>query len=284
MSVNSEKKDELISVIRLAQAESCRILKESQKGVENAQYAKEMANAAECFVEAIPEDKYLVPEEWNKHIKNWGDYASDLSNFSYKAPMLLCSSDSTATTFINLVFHDEIIQKFPNPAREQALQGAQHFKAVIENRQLQDEVVWEMKRLGLDQTIPDNRPATDLLGEAYFSLKRPSSDEPAPIAVLISIREAIDRTLADLLRKRPTQEKTKRNSDKIESILKQCGKDGLQSFVIAQLANGVVYLHQNLSIGKGRNYKHNEISNLLTQSALFLKSFLECIDANKLRK
>ena len=246
-----------------------------------SQYIKEISKGAKKYIGAFPEDKYLAPVKWDNQIIRWKNYSASLSNISYTIPMSL-GTDSTSATLVNLVFQDDNIQKLPSPERKIARTAVNEIKNVIERRPLQKEVIQEMRRLGLENTFQGERSAISLLDEAVSSIQHPAGDEPSP-TLLLTLRGSIEKTLADLLRKRPRQESCKNYAKKVKSILTQCGLDNLSPPVIEQLINDVGPLHDALSRGKGKKVTNNDLNKLLIQSELFLKLFFQCIDAGKLR-
>ena len=284
MSEESKKKNQLLSEIGKVETEASRLLNEGQLIVKNSQYIKEISKGAKKFIGAFPDDQYLAPGEWDNQIMHWKNYSASLSNTSYTIPMSLGTDSTSATaTLVNLVFKDDNIQKLPITEREIARTAVNEIKNVIERSPLQEEVIHEMQRLGLENTFQGERSAITLLGEAVSSIQYPAGDEPSP-TLLLALRGSIEKTLADLLRKRPRQETCKNYAEKVKSILAQCGLDSLSPLVIDQLINDVGPLHDALSSGKGKRITNNYLNELLIQSELFLKLFFQCIDAGKLRQ
>lgn len=284
MSEESKKKNQLLSEIGKVETEACRLLNEGQSIVKNSQYIKEISKGAKKFIGAFPDDQYLTPGEWDNQIMHWKNYSASLSSTSYTNPMRLGTDSTSATaTLVNLVFKDDNIQKLPITEREIARTAVSEIKNVIERSPLQEEVIHEMQRLGLENTFQGDRSAISLLEEAVSSIQHPAGDEPSP-TLLLALRGSIEKTLADLLKKRPRQEPCKNYAEKVKSILTQSGLSNLSPLVIKQLIDNVGPLHDELSSGKGKKITNNDLNELLIRSELFLKLFLQCIDAGKLRQ
>jgi len=281
---DSQKKEKLLSEIVAARREASRIRKEGQNIVESTHHTIEVANAAEIFINAFPENKYAPSDQWDRQTRSWNSLGRSLSGVSYTTQIATFATDSTSATMTYFAFEKDSIERLPSPAKEAAQKGAVQLRNVLERRPLLKDVLSHMQRLALDKTHPNDRSAIALIQEAVSSAQRPVGAEPSPISVLLSIRGAIERVLADLVGRRPTQEPCRRYSDKVRSILTQCGKDKLPSQVVNELEDNVGLLHDKLSGGKGKDFLSSEISEMLIQSELFLKTFLECIDEKKLRK
>jgi hypothetical protein len=115
-------------------------------------------------------------------------------------------------------------------------------------------------RLGLDVCHGNNRSALQLLEDAKFSLEGPQTTAAdGALPILISLRECIESTLAELMRRRPQQEPASRSSDKIVSIGKQCGRNGLPANYFINLASNCPDLLNRLSGKKQATMPRTEI-------------------------
>jgi len=74
--------------------------------------------------------------------------------------MVLGTDSTSATaTLVNLFFKDDNIKKLPLSEQEIARTAVNEIKNVIERSPLQEEVIHEMQRLGLENTFQGERSA-----------------------------------------------------------------------------------------------------------------------------
>jgi hypothetical protein len=146
-----------------------------------------------------------------------------------------------------------------------------------------DSVVKLMKLVGLDIGRGSKRTPVQLLQTAQQAFKRPFASEGYAVAVLVPLRESIQGSINELLKKRPTTEKTGRWKKKITSIGQHCGKSDVSSNQIERVAAITHALIDELSGAKDRNMTRERIAGLLDQGVALLQDFLSLIDRTKLR-
>ncbi len=135
----------------------------------------------------------------------------------------------------------------------------------------------EMQRLGLDKRTGNIRTPLELLEDAQKAYGG------GPGAILIPLREAIEGALAALLRRRPTQEPAGKPVEKIESIGRQSGREGLPVRYFADLGATAKRLLPTLSGAKQIDLPQERVSELFYQGVSFLNALLESLDEAKLR-
>src|ERR1041385_1404170 len=84
----------------------------------------------------------------------------------------------------------------------------------------------EMKRLKLDRGKAAYRRPLDLLEEAYLAIRYPVAAKGGASLPLLALRGAIDRSVEELVRRSPAQQKGEKRRDRILSIGLHCGKKG----------------------------------------------------------
>jgi hypothetical protein len=146
-----------------------------------------------------------------------------------------------------------------------------------------DSVVKSMKLVGLDIARGLKRTPVQLLQTAQQAFKRPFASEGYAVAVLVPLRESIQGSINELLKKRPTNEKTGSWKKKIMSIGQHCGKSDVSSNQIERVAAIAHALIDELSGAKDRNMTRERIAGLPDQGVALLQDFLSLIDRNKLR-
>jgi len=154
---------------------------------------------------------------------------------------------------------------------------------IVESDAWDRELESAFRRLRLDVGGRNQESALQLLAISHEALKTPSGAEPGAAAVLIPLREAIDRTLNDLLRRSPGQERTRNIRRKVESVCARLGTAGLPNSDVERLINEAAELIPELSCGKQQVFKVSEIQALFIRGKAFLRTLLEAIDEDKLR-
>ena len=130
--IDVSKKNELLSEIENTEGEACRLLKARQKGVEEAQYIKDVAKSAKKFISAVPEDKYLEQHEWDNNIRQWRHLNKNLgSDYYAHSSSGTLAADSTASTLIDLFSMDDNVRKLPPDNQKVAQQAATEIRLLV---------------------------------------------------------------------------------------------------------------------------------------------------------
>jgi hypothetical protein len=135
-----------------------------------------------------------------------------------------------------------------------------------------------MLRLGLDRSAGGSLPATDHLSAAVAALDAPPVPDGGPLPVLVALRECIERVFADLLRRRPRQEKAGKAADKVLSIGGQCARAGLPPDHFMPLAADADPLIDDLSKAKYGSVSRERQSVEFQRGLVFLNAFLDGLD------
>ena len=192
-----------------------------------------------------------------------------------RTPMAYTASASAAIVFTGTT------PALPQESWAIVFDAREQFQKMLEQYPLIQEIGAEILRLGLKS--PSGTASTvSLLEQADKAFKIPSVPGVSTPAVLISLREAILRTLADLLPKRPTQEKTKGDQGKVLSIFSQCSRSGLDATVLNSLADEAHNLIDLLS-AKQKSFTRSEVRELMNRGLVFLRAFLRSLDEKKMR-
>jgi hypothetical protein len=141
-----------------------------------------------------------------------------------------------------------------------------------------------MNDFGLDITRSGIKSPLENFTIAYEAFKIPVTDGNPASTSLIPMRESIHGTIDELLKRRPLQEKTKKQ-EKIISIGQQLKQDSIPSEVFESLEDKWNILNNKyLSSSKDENISRDEWQFRLNQATQFLKSLLNAIDKNKMRR
>jgi hypothetical protein len=142
-----------------------------------------------------------------------------------------------------------------------------------------DDIKSEMKRLKLDRGKAAYRRPLDLLEEAYLAIRYPVAARGGASLPLLALRGAIDRSIEELARRSPAQQKGEKRRDRILSIGLHCGKKGLALAHFDTLAAEDQAVNQELS-GKGSQAtaERAELAKQFLRAAQFLRALLASVD------
>src|SRR5262245_47213309 len=147
-----------------------------------------------------------------------------------------------------------------------------------------DDIKAEMKRLKLDRGKAAYRRPLDLLEEAYLAIRYPVAAKGGASLPLLALRGAIDRSIEELVRRSPAQQKGEKRRDRILSIGLHCGKKGMALAHFDTLAAEDEAVNQELS-GKGTQATPDrpELSRQFLRAAQFLRALLSSVDETLLQ-
>lgn len=140
-----------------------------------------------------------------------------------------------------------------------------------------------MKILGLDAAHGDTRSPVELLRTAEEALRRPFADEGYATAVLVPLRESIQGSIDELLKRRPISEKTGSWTNKVTSIARHCSNIVMSSEHVDRVAAVTHTLINELSSAKDRHMNREHIAALFDQGVSLLQDIVSLIDREKLR-
>jgi hypothetical protein len=141
-----------------------------------------------------------------------------------------------------------------------------------------DEIKAELKRLKLDRGKAAYRRPLDLLEEAYLAIRYPAAQGGASLP-LLALRGAIDRSIEELVRRCPAQQKGEKRRDRILSIGLHCGKKGLALAHFDALAAEDEAVNRELS-GQGNQaaLERPDLAKQFLRAAQFLRALLASVD------
>jgi hypothetical protein len=275
-----EKKAEAIHNIETA-GEQARtlgeILKHAQAGLRLIQ---DTAGPLADIYKAIPADM-LPAETWETQNHQWGEWnqiaKSHLDHFEM-TPAATGVAYSTVNSAISGV--SGYITHCQPAFTIQDTFG--HLMETVSKQDLSDKAIQSMKRLGLDRRAGDHRSAVELLQEAKAAVERPPVEDGGN-SVLMPLRESLDITISELLKKRPGQGKMKGWKDKIMAIGTDCGRSALPTTYFDKCGDDASTLWGELSGAKQSILDRTQVIALFHRGVLTLNTLLEGIDKGKLR-
>jgi len=142
-----------------------------------------------------------------------------------------------------------------------------------------EDIKAEMKRLKLDRGKAAYRRPLDLLEEAYLAIRYPVAAQGGASLALLSLRGAIDRSIEELVRRSPAQQKGEKRRDRILSIGLHCGKTGLALAHFDTLAGEDESVNRELSEqGNPAALERPDLAKQFLRGAQFLRALLASVD------
>ena len=141
-----------------------------------------------------------------------------------------------------------------------------------------DEIKAEMKRLKLDRGKAAYRRPLDLLEEAYLAIRYPVAAKGGASLPLLALRGTIDRSIEELVRRCPAQQKGEKRRDRILSIGLHCGKKGLALAHFDTLAAEDEAVNRELSEGSQATLERPDLAKQFLRAAQFLRALLASVD------
>lgn len=275
-----DRKQNLLRILDLTQSSASSAKARAQDIVESATLTESLAQALRPIVEAAPDDSALPDNTWRALTGAWKSQAQETDRLAKAlgdVRIISATTQATAlTTATSAVFVSDWVSK---PKRE----DVDALQAVLNRPDLITQTELAMKRFGLDQAARGRSPL-ELVSEARVALERPGSAMPAPAAVLVPAREAINATLAALLRRRENQAPARSASAKIKSIGAQAGLAGLAADHFERLGENAELLLNHLSQAKQGLMDSRDVNGRFFEALQFVLALLNSLDPNKMKQ
>lgn len=285
MTEQDKKKTELLQTLRDVARDGQELASKGRQITQQGQLISDIARHNKEFIKCIPDDTFLKPAKWDNHISTWQNLHNRADAAKEKVgevKPLIFAAESSAMSSVSMI-SSEIIESLPASKQTQAWAVHEGFEQFLEQSDLIQEIDVEIHRLGLATSSAGNESTLSLLGQAKAAFKTPSVAEVATSAVLIPLREAINHVIADLLQKRPHQEKTGGDGKKVQSICKQCCHFDVDNTLINQLASEADELKNILSEAKQASLTRDQVRERMNRGFIFLRAFLRTLDKQKMR-
>jgi hypothetical protein len=208
-----------------------------------------------------------------------------LSSFDYEIEPVISSASGTAayssTDFYN---PDEVIPTLNPLNQADAYVALTNLVEVSTRIGDKDEVVRLIIVLGLNQGSPGSKSCLDQFTLAHSAFEMPVENTNPISTSLLPMRESIKLAIDYLLQRRPKQDKTRSEWNKIISIGSQLKYDTIPDAKVRVWAvqwNNL--LNKYLSPSKKQDISRDDWWVRLNQSTLFLKGFLGGINPNRFK-
>jgi hypothetical protein len=275
------KKDEAVREVTGAKEDAARVESLANDLARDARFVGDIAEPTHDALSAISAHA-LSPEQWEAQIRPWRrfrDAAAKVEGALRQAGSfgaLSFSAASTSSNTIAMIVPAQPYQVLSNDSQAaRTIEAAVHrFNQVVDRTPVVAKLRSDIQRLRLD---------TRLLDEATASLERPSVTEGGGLAVLLALRECIEATFAELLRRRPHQERAKGLSAKVSSLGTQCARPDLPSAHFENLGRDGEQVMDALSGAKQNALTRPEIEASFRRGILFLAALLLSLDEKRVK-
>lgn len=271
-----EKKKELLDLLVEAPDKAERLRSLGRGIQQSAQLAREVAGPMREIVSEVPAESVPL-EEWTHQVSvwsSWHDAANKLEGSITLANTFSAMSSGVFSTSASAV---SVIGPFMLAQGPQTEPAKSQLNRVLARAPLAEDAQSAMRRLKLDRRAGDNRTPMELLEEARTAFGS------GPASALLPLRECIQAAIADLLRRRATQEPAGKFSEKMASLAGQCARDGLTDVHFEGLAIDGKRLLDTLSGAKQAGMSPEKVSELFYQGLAFLNALLDSIDETRLK-
>jgi len=281
----AKKKDELLQLLSQVESQAQRLEALGGDIVRSARLSRDVAGPLRDLFLVVPVGN-LSSEHWHRQVTSWRSWhvavgevetARTAVNSFVALSSAVASSSCETFTMVSLTPH-------LSPSILVTVEDVKaRLRQILERFPLLEEAESAMRRVGLDVRGGNRRTPLDLLVEARTALEQPSFQDGGPASVLIPLRECLDSSIAEILRRRRTREPTPKVRDKLISLGRQCARAGLQVTYFERLGTDAERLLNDLSAAKQAGMSREQLTELFHRGLLFLNAVLQSIDETLLR-
>jgi hypothetical protein len=281
----SQKKDEALRLLGKVGPEAKKVEDLANQVTQYARFASDVAGPASEILQQVPPES-LTSEQWDSQIgglRAWHSSVQSLQGAVTNINSFVALSQSVSNTAVSgvMVVWSHFPATSPPPpvvekARTTLFQTLERFPLI-------DKAAASLRRLGLDVRSGKNSSAT-LLEEARSALERPVYQDGGAVGVLICLRECIDASVTEMVRRRPKQEPiTGGWKGKVASIGRQCTRPGLPNDHFDQVGQEIDKVMNDLSGTKQAAMPRSQLLEQFNRGLLALNALLDSIDESLLR-
>jgi len=284
MVFDRDSKDELKELIIESKIKSEEIKRQSGDLLQWSQYMIDLADASEKVAINLPSTGI----DWKDKIDSWKylnqqQYQVILGMKNITIQNVSSSGNNATYAMADFTNVSNFINSIPYDIQGDTLAAAVRLGHVIDRFAEKEKVMLLLKQYGLINSVPGRASPVELFNTAWAAFEQPIREGSPAATSLIPVRECINSTISELLRRRPRQEPAKSAQNKIMSICKQLAVPGYSPQAIQYLAERWNRLVDELSDSKQRNYSREEWRVCLLHANLFLMDLLQCLDQSKMK-
>lgn len=282
MASHQDPKDELERLLRESKKKGTQIVNQLRDLLQHGQYITDLADATEGVVKYLPTSSGV---DWKPMIDSWQLVNEEQDNIiaGTRSLSVVPSSSTVSYAMTYLAQPDTFISFVDIDKQDEAWAAAQCLGQVIDGLAEKNKVLSLLRQYGLDSATSGKKSPFELFETACAAFENPAKAGNPAVTSLIPMRECINETITELLRRRPKQEPAKNQQAKILSIGEQLSKTGVPLSAIRSLADRWSQLSDNLSGSKRSEYSREEWRTCLRQASLFLIELLQSLDRSKMR-
>lgn len=281
----AKQKEELIRLLGDVDQEAEKLEALGHDIVQFARFTRDVARPLVDLVTQLPESE-LPPSEWRRQVcgwQSWHESARQVQGSHTNVNSFVALSSAVANTTVSGVMTVFSDAPYASPSPPPIEVPKTKLFQTLDRFPLVDRAVASMRRLCLDTRSGGSRAPLDLLNEARGALERPAVGDGGTTSVLIPLRESIDATITELVRRRPSQGPVKGWNGKIVSVGSQCGRPSLPSGHFSALGTDAETLMNQLSGAKQAGMSRDQVSEYFNRGLLFLNALMDSIDETLLR-
>lgn len=283
MSQEEKQKDEVEKLIKEIELKTKRIADESRR---LSIHAHSIYDTVEAGGNVI---KYINPSGFK-----WEPVLQSLQNVneqndiilggldSISIPSATASGTAVAYSMTPLTKHSNFIRFVSFDKQDEVRAASNKLEQVLNKEADKNKVLPLLRQYGLSTAPPGKKSPVELFETAWAAFEGPVTQTAPVVTSLIPIRECINMTIEALLSRRPTQEKTKSEKDKILSICNQLAWSTIPKSAHQLLADQWHTLNNELSGSKEKNFDRANWLDYLRRATLLLLELLQTLDSSKM--
>jgi len=288
MDANSDLSDsayeELDRHLEEAEEKGRKLAAKGRELTKSGQFIADLSRATRGVIEVYrpPTNVEILINDWSATNKALDDALAAVENVELYS---VASTSGTAAYTSSDSYQAYIVLGVVSPSSRPLVRDRIHTLNEVIQRSLEVNEVRELLiSFGFDQAPEGRKSPLELFNTAHNAFENPV-EEGNPISTsLIPMRSAITSVIAELLRRRPKQEKAKNEWAKIQSIGKQLKRNSIPDSLVDTWAfQWNELLNKYLSPAKEQAIDRADWQHRLQQATLFLKNLLIGIDQAKLK-
>lgn len=284
----SQKKDEALRLFGNVGVEAKKLEDLANQAAQHARLASDIAGpVSEIFKRTPPES--LTSEQWDSQIGGLKAWHSNVRSFqgaiaTHVNTFVALSQAVTNTAVSGVMEAWPTIPISPSPPPPPVIVEARtSLLQVVDRFPLVGKATASLRRLGLDVRSGKN-PSATLLEEARSALERPPYQDGGAVSVLVTLRECIDASITEMIRRRPKQEPVAGGwKGKVAAIGRQCARPGLPADHFDRVGQEIDKTMNDLSGAKQAAMPRPQLLEHFNRGLLALNSLLDSIDEKLLR-
>jgi hypothetical protein len=281
----AKEKDELLKGLEEAEREAKRIEDAAKSTLQNARLVRDTAPQFRILYQATPVSG-LAPNEWarqNQSVQSWLSVAKKMPPTVTPVSTFGAMSQAVTNTAVSGVLQAWPHWPFIPPPSPTVGKARETLFQTLDRFPLLEKATASLRRLRLD-VRPGKNSSTNLLEEARSALEQPVYQDSGPVGVLICLRECIDASITEMVRRRPKQQAIAGGwKGKVIAIGQQCAHAGLPTDHFDRIGQDIDKVMNELSGTKQAAVSRPQLLEQFNRSLLALNALLDSIDEALLR-